>query len=94
MAVEAVGADGTHLAIEADHVIVCLGTYASPALLLRSGVGPATSLAPHGIPIVHELDGVGAGMQDHPKVSYRFWIDTPIPSWPHPWIQVLTDRPR
>jgi len=89
VAVEAVGADGTHLAIEADHVIVCLGTYASPALLLRSGVGPATSLAPHGIPIVHELDGVGAGMQDHPKVSYRFWIDTPIPSWPHPWIQVL-----
>ena len=28
-------------------------------------------------------------MQDHPKVSYRFWIDTPIPTWPHPWIQVL-----
>jgi choline dehydrogenase len=89
VAVEAIHADGAQLTVEADHVIVCLGTYASPALLMRSGVGPASALAPHGIPIIHELDGVGNGMQDHPKISYKFWIDTPIPTWPHPWIQVL-----
>lgn len=87
--VEALTADGSLIAIDADHVIVALGTYASPAFLMRSGVGPAEALAPHGIPLVHELDAVGNGMQDHPKVSYRFWIDTPIPTWPHPWIQVL-----
>ncbi len=87
--VEALTADGSLIAIDADHVIVALGTYASPALLLRSGVGPADALAPHGIPLVHELDAVGNGMQDHPKISYRFWIDTPVPTWPHPWIQVL-----
>lgn len=80
---------GDPLDIEADHVIVCLGTYASPALLLRSGIGPAAKITPHGIPVSHELSGVGQGMQDHPKVSYRFWIDTPVPEWPHPWIQVL-----
>ena len=22
-------------------------------------------------------------------MSYQFWVDTPIPTWPHPWIQVL-----
>jgi len=89
VAVEALREDGSQLMIEADHVLVCLGTYASPALLMRSGVGPASALTPHGIPVIHELDGVGNGMQDHPKISYRFWIDTPIPTWPHPWIQVL-----
>ena len=58
-------------------------------MLLRSGVGPADAITPLGIPLVHELPGVGRGMQDHPKISYRFWISTDIPQWPHPWIQVL-----
>lgn len=84
---------GERVTYEADHVILCLGTYQSPAVLLRSGVGPADSLAPHGIPVAHELSGVGRGMQDHPKISYRFWISTDIPDWPHPWIQaILTSR--
>jgi choline dehydrogenase len=80
---------GDRMEIEADHVIVCLGTYASPAFFLRSGIGPADKITPHGIDMVHELSGVGQGMQDHPKISYRFAIDTPVPQWPHPWIQVL-----
>lgn len=89
VAVEALTADGASLVVEADHVIVALGTYASPAFLMRSGVGAPKDLAPHGIPVLHELPAIGAGMQDHPKISYRFWIDTPVPTWPHPWIQVL-----
>jgi choline dehydrogenase len=88
-AVEALTSEGTALVVEADHVIVALGTYASPAFLMRSGIGAPKDLAPHGIPVLHELPAVGAGMQDHPKISYRFWIDTPVPTWPHPWIQVL-----
>ena len=76
VAVEVVDAEGTGRRYDADQVIVALGTYASPALLLRSGIGSAEKLRPHGISMVHELDGVGRGMQDHPKVSYRFWIDT------------------
>jgi choline dehydrogenase-like flavoprotein len=58
-------------------------------VLLRSGVGPEDELTPHAVPVVHELGGVGRGMQDHPKVSYRFWIDLPVPTWPSPWIQAL-----
>ena len=87
--VEWVDTDGETGHLEADRVIVCLGTYSSPALLLRSGIGPAEKIAPHGISVVHELPAVGEAMQDHPKISYRFWIDTEIPQWPHPWIQVL-----
>jgi choline dehydrogenase len=28
-------------------------------------------------------------MQDHPKISYRFWLDVDVPAWPNPWIQAL-----
>ena len=68
---------------------MALGTYATPAALLRSGVGPAPELARHGIPVVAELAGVGRGMQDHPKVSYRFDLGLPAPAWPNPWYQCL-----
>ncbi|WP_256751334.1 GMC family oxidoreductase [Mesorhizobium sp. Mes31] len=46
-------------------VIVCGGAFGSPQLLLLSGIGPAVELAAHGIPIVHELPGVGKNLQDH-----------------------------
>ena len=75
--------------VEADEVILCLGTYVSPACLLRSGIGPADEITRHGIAVAHELPAVGQGMQDHPKISYRFWIDTDAPPWPSPWIQAL-----
>lgn len=87
--VDALRESGERFIVEADHVIVALGTYVSPAMLMRSGVGAALDLAPHEIPVLHELPGVGHGMQDHPKVSYRFWIDLPAPPWPNPWIQAL-----
>src|SRR5262249_12894586 len=81
--------DGGAHVIEADHVILCLGTYVSPAALLRSGIGDPAELRPHGIPLAHELPAVGRGMQDHPKISYRFWLDLEAPAWPNPWIQAL-----
>ncbi len=80
---------GTATHLEADRVVVCLGTYASPAFFMRSGVGPAAHLAQHGIDVALDQPAVGRGMQDHPKIGYRFWIDTDVPVWPHPWIQVL-----
>jgi choline dehydrogenase len=87
--VEALDPAGDLVRFDADEVILALGTYVSPACLLRSGVGPADEIARHGIAVTHELPGVGRGMQDHPKISYRFWIDTDAPVWPAPWIQAL-----
>lgn len=46
-------------------VLVCAGAIQSPALLMRSGIGPAEDLQPLGIPIVHDLPGVGANLQEH-----------------------------
>lgn len=55
--------------VEADEVIVAAGTIGSPHLLSVSGVGPLEVLDRNGIEVVHELDGVGRNLQDHPFVD-------------------------
>ena len=46
-------------------VLVSLGAFGSPQLLLRSGIGPADELRAHGITPAHILEGVGKNLQDH-----------------------------
>lgn len=46
-------------------VIISGGAFGSPQLLMLSGVGPALHLNDLGIPLVHELPGVGQNLQDH-----------------------------
>jgi len=46
-------------------VILCAGAIQSPQLLMVSGVGPAAQLQALGIPLVHDLPGVGENLQDH-----------------------------
>lgn len=56
-------------ATAAVEVVLAAGAVGSPALLLRSGVGPAGHLAAHGIPVVVDAPAVGTGLQDHPRVT-------------------------
>jgi choline dehydrogenase-like flavoprotein len=46
-------------------VILAAGAIGSPKLLMQSGIGPADHLKSVGIPVVHDLSGVGANLQDH-----------------------------
>jgi choline dehydrogenase len=46
-------------------VLLCGGSFNSPQLLQLSGVGPRALLQQHGIPVVLDAPGVGAGLQDH-----------------------------
>jgi choline dehydrogenase len=46
-------------------IILSAGAIGSPQLLLLSGIGPGADLAALGIPVVHDLPGVGEGLQDH-----------------------------
>ncbi|MBI3525602.1 MAG: choline dehydrogenase [Betaproteobacteria bacterium] len=46
-------------------VLLSGGAFHSPQLLMLSGIGPRGELARHGIPVVHELPGVGQNLQDH-----------------------------
>ncbi|HEX5991527.1 MAG TPA: GMC family oxidoreductase N-terminal domain-containing protein [Thermomicrobiales bacterium] len=50
-------------------IVLCAGTYGSPAILLRSGIGPGPHLRELGIPVVRDLPGVGENLLDHPLAS-------------------------
>ena len=52
-------------------VILSAGAIASPAILQRSGIGPAGLLKKHGIEIIADRPGVGANLQDHLEVFFR-----------------------
>lgn len=58
--------------IRAGRTIVSAGTYGSPAILLRSGIGDAEELAVVGVDPRHQLSGVGRNLHDHPSVSLEF----------------------
>lgn len=49
-------------------VLLSAGAFQSPAVLLRSGIGPGPQLQAQGIPVVCDLPGVGANLHDHPDV--------------------------
>lgn len=46
-------------------VLVASGAIGSPKLLMQSGIGPADHLRAVGVPLRHDLPGVGANLQDH-----------------------------
>ena len=61
---------------QADNVVLCAGSIGSPAILLRSGVGPAGEVEALGIRSLINAPGVGARLWDHAAV--------PIGLVPHP----------
>jgi choline dehydrogenase len=55
-------------------VVLSAGSINSPQLLQLSGIGPAPLLAAHGIPVVRDLPGVGANLQDHLQIRSVFKV--------------------
>ncbi len=51
-------------------VIVSCGAIRSPQLLMVSGIGSGADLQALGIPVLHDLPGVGANLQDHPDFIF------------------------
>jgi choline dehydrogenase len=68
--------------IRTDQVVVSAGTYASPALLMRSGIGPPAALRALEIPIIADLPGVGQNLIDHPVVSVDLLYDKVVEPGP------------
>lgn len=68
-AVGVIADDGT--AYQADEVILSGGTYGSPAILMRSGIGPATDLKSLGIDVVADVP-VGRRLQDQAFIPNGF----------------------
>jgi len=58
----------------AREVILCAGSIGSPQLLQLSGFGPADLLGQFGIPVIQDLPGVGANLQDHLQIRAVFKV--------------------
>ena len=59
-------------------VVLSAGSVGSPMILQLSGVGPAEVLKSAGVPVVHDLPGVGENLQDHLEVYFQFRCTQPI----------------
>ena len=70
---------GTQTTVKARReVILCAGSVGSPCLLQASGIGPAQVLKDAGVPVVHDLAGVGENLQDHLEIYFQFRCTQPI----------------
>jgi choline dehydrogenase len=58
-------------------VILSAGAIGSPKLLMLSGIGAPEALRPHGIPVRHELPGVGEHLNDHVNIKISAHVDRP-----------------
>jgi choline dehydrogenase len=56
----------------AGHVVLSAGVYGSPAILMRSGIGPAEELTSLGIDVVADVPGVGAHLVEQPIFTAVF----------------------
>jgi choline dehydrogenase len=59
-------------------VILSAGPINSPQLLKLSGIGPGAELQALGIPVVHDLSGVGENLQDHLELYFQVASKEPI----------------
>jgi choline dehydrogenase len=58
-------------------VLLAAGTLQSPAILMRSGVGPAAQLQAHGIAVQVDAPGVGRNLHEHPNVGISKRVSIP-----------------
>ncbi|WP_354488887.1 GMC family oxidoreductase [Mesorhizobium robiniae] len=64
----------------ADQVVLCAGALESPALLMRSGIGPQGKLDAAGVGCVIDMPGVGRNLQDHLLGAGNFYAARkPVP---------------
>ena len=59
-------------------MILSAGVFGTPKLLMLSGIGPSDSLQTLGIPIRHDLAGVGRHLLDHPACGVNMRAKRPL----------------
>jgi choline dehydrogenase-like flavoprotein len=78
-AVQIVQADRRRRLTARREIILSAGVFASPAILMRSGIGDGAELQEHGIDVVHHAPQVGHNLQDHISSPVQYSSPTTIP---------------
>ena len=60
--------------VETERVVLSAGAIKSPHLLMLSGIGPKDQLQQFGIPLIHELSGVGENLFNHLSAQITFKV--------------------
>lgn len=79
VAVDAITPAGPRRFGTSGEIILCAGAIVSPAILQRSGIGPAAVLKAAGVDVVADRPAIGAGMRDHLGLSVAFRLHGPDP---------------
>lgn len=69
-----VTAEGARQATASAEVVLAAGALGSPRILQHSGIGSARLLGEFGIPVRHDLAGVGDNLQDHLQLRMAFKV--------------------
>lgn len=70
----------------AREVLLAGGVYASPQLLMISGIGPGKHLQSHGIPVIADIPEVGQNLQDHAAVMLSYLSKDPVGDKKYSWL--------
>ena len=78
---------GVAESVTAREVIISAGAIHSPAVLMRSGIGPVNELVSLGIKLVAHRPGVGGNLMEHPSIAVSALLTdkgrTPFPNEHH-----------
>jgi choline dehydrogenase len=85
--IEAQARDGRRQVIGARQVVLACGAIHTPAVLVRSGIGPKETLARLGIAETRVLAGVGRNLMDHPAIGPTLVPKHGVADWEQPVIQ-------
>ena len=79
--------DGVIESVTAREVVLSCGAVHSPAVLIRSGIGPVEVLDRLGVGVVKALVGVGLHLMDHPAIGPTLYPNEGVASFEDPVIQ-------
>lgn len=85
--VEVRAKDGRTQVISARQVVLACGAVHTPAVLVRSGIGPEEVLERLGVAETRVLEGVGRNLMDHPAIAPTAIPKEGVADWDQPVIQ-------
>ena len=72
------GQGGNEFAEAKREVVLSAGAIGSPQILQLSGIGPGSLVRESGLPVIHDLPGVGENLHDHLQVRIMYKVQNTV----------------